>query len=168
MQVLFKTSKENLGNYNVNITQPSFVVDVNLAFHAHTDLPDLMKSSKDEDDEENGDAADDDDTEEDMDLGGTDSKTSKTSSDGASSSRAKKRKREVAGERAAAARGDEADSGASPVKRRKKPLCKYGDKCYQSGSRHREQFDHPEDVGGVHKLECADIKVEEVSLEFCN
>ena len=123
-----------------------------------------MKSSKDEDDEENG----DDDTEEDMDLGGTDSKTSKTSSDGASSSRAKKRKREVAGDRVAAAGGDEADSWASPVKRRKKPLCKYGDKCYQTGSRHREQFDHPEDVGGVHKLECADIKVKEVSLEFCN
>ena len=45
----------------------------------------------------------------------------------------------------------------------KKTVCKYRAKCYQAGARHREQFDHPWDVGGVHKLECANIKVEDVS-----
>ena len=55
---------------------------------------------------------------------------------------------------------DEPDSRPPPSKRRKKTVCKYGAKCYQTG---REQFDHPWDVSGVHKLECANIKVEDVS-----
>ena len=58
---------------------------------------------------------------------------------------------------------DEPDSKPPPSKRKKKPVCKYGTRCYQTGARHREQFDHPLEVGGVHKLECANIKVEEVS-----
>jgi hypothetical protein len=64
----------------------------------------------------------------------------------------------------AAVDSDEPDSsGAPPSKKRKKPLCKYGAKCYQSGARHREQFDHPWHEAGAHRLECADIIVEEVS-----
>ena len=64
----------------------------------------------------------------------------------------------------AAVDSDEPDSsGAPPSKKRKKPLCKYGAKCYQTGTRHREQFDHPWHEAGAHRLECADIKVEEVS-----
>ena len=54
-------------------------------------------------------------------------------------------------------------SGAPPSKKRKKPQCKYGAKCYQTGTRHREQFHHPWHEAGAHRLECADIKVEEVS-----
>ena len=53
-------------------------------------------------------------------------------------------------------------SGAPPSKKRKNPLCKYGAKCYQTGARHREQFGHPWHEAGTHRLECADIKVEEV------
>ena len=64
----------------------------------------------------------------------------------------------------AAVDSDEPDSsGAPPSKKRKKPLCKYGAKCYQTGTRHREQFDHPWHEAGAHRLECADIEVEEVS-----
>ena len=138
-----------------------------------------MKSSKSDDSGENGDTTgngdneeeEDDDDVEDMDVsrGDRDSKASSSSARdngrgrGASSSPAKKRKREAVKYRDDGDY-DEPDSGVPQSKKRKKPLCKYGAKCYQTGVRHGEQFDHPWDVGRVHKLECANIKVEDVSF----
>ena len=84
-----------------------------------------------------------------------------------SSSTPRKRKKEATGatpsSSGAAGDSDEPDSRAPPSKKRKKLLCKYGAKCYQTSARHREQFDHPWHEAETHKLECADIKVEDVS-----
>lgn len=133
-----------------------------------------MKASKSDESGENGDAtAGDDDEEngegdEDMDLGGGGREPS-TSTGGTSSGQRRRKREAIGGESsnsstAAAAVGrDESGDGPPASKRPKKTPCKYGAKCYQTGARHREQFDHPWDVGGVHKVECANIKVENVS-----
>ena len=127
-----------------------------------------MKGSKDGDSGENGEATGNgsgEEEEEDMDTGGDD--TTSSSANGASSRPAKRKKAAIRessrSATAAVVDSDEPDSRPPPSKRRKKTVCKYGAKCYQTGTRHREQFDHPWDVGGVHKLECANIKVEDVS-----
>ena len=84
-----------------------------------------------------------------------------------SSSTPRKRKKEPTGatplSSGPAVDSNEPDSRAPPSKKRKKPLCKYGAKCYQTSARHREQFDHPWHEAEIHRLECADIKVEDVS-----
>lgn len=35
------------------------------------------------------------------------------------------------------------DEDTPPSKKQRKPVCKYGAKCYQTNSKHREEFDHP-------------------------
>ena len=42
-------------------------------------------------------------------------------------------------------KSDQSDDGVgTPVaKRAKKPVCKYGPKCYQGNEKHMEEFDHP-------------------------
>ena len=58
---------------------------------------------------------------------------------------------------------DKPDSETPPTKKQKKLLCKYGAKCYQSSAKHKEQFEHPWHEAGTHRLECAGIKVKDVS-----
>ena len=43
---------------------------------------------------------------------------------------------------AASGDNDEAHRKPPPNKRKKRPVCKYSTRCYQTGARHREQFDH--------------------------
>ena len=39
---------------------------------------------------------------------------------------------------------EEVEHSESPAtKKRKRPVCKYGPNCYQTGSKHKEAFDHP-------------------------
>ena len=90
------------------------------------DIPGLVPAKKDggEGEEENGD--DDDGGDMDVEVHAP-----------AASATGTKRKR-------AAASTDQSDEspGKSPAKRRK-PVCKYGPKCYQKSRAHKEQFDHP-------------------------
>lgn len=57
---------------------------------------------------------------------------------------------------------------AAEIPPAKRPLCKYGSKCYQKSAQHREQFDHPSDdsTTSVHRLTSAGITVEKPLLDL--
>lgn len=105
------------------------------------DIPGLMGGESKKHDSEQGDTEDDEEV---MDSASTSKSPMKPLTKSPAKSPVKKSTKSPAKGRGSKRSRDKDGISEIPVaKKGKKPACKYGPKCYQTGSEHKEAFNHP-------------------------